>query len=376
VRLRQLWPSYLFDAVVVALAVAAVVEAAVDPSQSPRAVTMPAAFLWTLPLLLRRRFPLGAPSIVFLTLASESLLLAGEPVTSSTVNALALIAAFAVVGAHDQPRAALAGAGIGYATLVAIVGGEHPRAADALPIFVFCGAAWIIGRAFSERGRRAAVAEERADLLERTHELAAADERARIARELHDIIAHSVSVMTVQAGAARLLLDEDPGRAREPLLSVEETGRQALADMRRLLGILRGGDERAALVPQPGIGEVGGLVDQVRAAGLETELTVEGDPVELQPGLDLTAYRIVQEALTNALKHASPPRARVVVRYARDTLDLEITNDGGTSDGSVPGLGLSGMRERVTLYGGTLHAGAIDGGFVVRAALPLGAGES
>ena len=374
-RVRQLWSSYLFDAVVVGLAVAAVVEVVVDPTQRPRAVTGPAALLWTLPLLLRRRFPLGAPALVFLTLASESLLLAGEPVTSSTVNAFALIAAFGVVGAHEVPRAALAGGAIGYATLVAIVGGEHPGPGDAFVIFLLCGVAWTIGRALSERGRRAVIAEERADRLERTHELAVADERARIARELHDIIGHSVSVMTVQAGAARLLLEEDPKRAREPLLSVEETGRQALADMRRLLGILRGGDDRAALVPQPGISDVGALVEQVRAAGLEAELTVEGDQVELQPGLDLTAYRIVQEALTNALKHASPPRARVVVRYARDMLELEVANE-GRSAGGRSGHGLSGMRERVSLYGGTLDAGAVDGGFVVRAALPLRTGDA
>ena len=371
-RLRELWPSYVFDAVVVGLAVAAVVEALVDPMQRPSAVTAPVAILWTLPLLFRRRFPLGAPAIVFLTLASESLLVPGDPVTSSTVNAFALIAAFGVAGAHELPRAALAGGAIGYATLVAIVGGEQPGVGDALPIFLLCGVGWAIGRAFSERGRRATAAEERAEQLEQAHALAAADERARIARELHDIIGHSVSVMTVQAGAARLLLEEDASRAREPLLSVEETGRQALADMRRLLGILRGGDDRAALVPQPGMNDVSALVDHVRAAGLEIDLTVDGDPVELQPGLDLTAYRTLQEALTNALKHASPPRARVVVRYGRDRLDLEVANDARASDTGSPGLGLSGMRERVTLYGGTLHAGAVDGGFVVRAALPLG----
>jgi signal transduction histidine kinase len=238
-------------------------------------------------------------------------------------------------------------------------------------------AAWAVGRALSERGRRAAELEVRADRLQREHESAVAEERARIARELHDVIAHSVSVMTVQAGAARLLLDGDPERARDSLLSLENTGRQALADMRRLLGILRSDHERAALRPQPGIGDVPALVDQMRAAGLRADLSIEGEPKPLAPGVDLTAYRIVQEALTNALKHAAPAPARVAVRYARDTLAVEVVNDGPLRGNGRPGHGLVGMRERVGLYGGTLTAGPTDeGGFRVHAELPVDPAES
>jgi signal transduction histidine kinase len=202
-------------------------------------------------------------------------------------------------------------------------------------------------------------------------------ERARIARELHDVVAHHVSVMTVQAGAVRRLLTPDQERQREALLSVEETGRKALTEMRRLLGVLKenGGDQRAPLAPQPGMATLDTLLGQVREAGLPVEMRTEGRPVELPPGIDLSAYRIVQEALTNALKYAGPARAWVVVRYGDGDLELEIANDGGTdameADGG--GRGLVGMRERVAVYGGELESGPRPGGgFAVRARLPIG----
>jgi len=207
---------------------------------------------------------------------------------------------------------------------------------------------------------------------------AVAEERRRIARDLHDVVAHSVSVMTVQAGAARLLLDEEPKRAREPLLAVEETGRQALGEMRRLLGILRRAEGKAALAPQPGLARLDDLVAQARAGGLPVELTVEGERAALPPGVDLAAYRIVQEALTNARKHGGPARAHVALRYGREALELEVTNDGGASanDGSG-GHGLVGMRERVALYGGELEAGPrASGGYAVRARLPVEAASA
>ena len=374
VRIRSVWRAYVFDALVIALALGAVIEVWVDPAQTPRVVTAPAALLWTLPLLLRRRFPLGAPAIVFVTLVAESFL-AAAPVTESWVNAIAVLAAFWVAGMHENLRAAVAGAAVGYISMAAIVANES-AGADSAPVFILAGVAWALARVLVERTQRTADLERRASRLEREHEAAVAKERTRIARELHDVIAHSVSVMTVQAGAARLLLDDDPSRAREPLLSVEETGRQALADMRRLLGILRGSDERADLAPQPSIATVDVLVDQVRSAGLPTELTIEGECKALPPGVDLTAYRIVQEALTNVLKHAGAARARVSIRYGRDRLALEVTNDGRISENGQPGHGLVGMRERVTLYGGTFEAGpAPRGGYAVRAELPLNPSE-
>jgi signal transduction histidine kinase len=237
---------------------------------------------------------------------------------------------------------------------------------------LIAAAAWALGRALAERGRRTMTLEERAGRLEREHEAAVADERARIARELHDVIAHSVSVMTVQAGAARLLLEEDAARARDSLLAVEGTGRQALGEMRRLLGILRGDEEEMRLAPQPGIADIGSLVEHVRAAGLPVDVVVEGEPQPLPPGIDLAAYRVVQEALTNALKHAGAARAAVEIRYGPSALDLSVVNDGHVARNGRAGHGLVGMRERVALYGGEFDAGPRrEGGYAVRARLPL-----
>ncbi len=255
-------------------------------------------------------------------------------------------------------------------------------AVNALLVSFIAVGVCLVAFALRRRGERAARLERRAALLEREREeqarAAVAAERARIARDLHDVIAHSVSVMTVQAGAARLLLDEEPERAREPLLAVEETGRQALAEMRRLFGIVRGNEGEAALAPQPSLAHLDALLEQARKAGLPVEVTVEGERRVLPPGVDLAAYRIVQEALTNARKHARPARAQVAIRYERDALELEITNDGrARRNGEGPGHGLVGMRERVALYGGELEAApSAEGGYAVRARLPVEAESS
>ena len=358
------------DAVVVVLAVAAQIEVWSDPHQVPRLVTAPAALLWTLPLLLRGRFPLGAPALVFAILGLESFL-SGHVVTEGQVNAFALIAAFCVSGTHINPRRALVGGAIGYAALAAIVLNDVPSSENAVPIFLIGAAGWAVGRALAERGRRAAELEQRARHLEQAHEAAALTERARIASELHDVVAHSVSVMTIQAGAARLLLDDDPEKARQPLIAVEETGHQALAEMRRLLGVLRGSDD-TTLTPQPGLAQLDVLVEQTRAAGLPVDVTSDGQPRPLSPGIDLTAFRIVQEALTNVLKHGGAARARVSVRYRADTLELEVTNSGRVAHADGGGYGLLGMRQRVALYGGALDAEPRpEGGFEVRARLPI-----
>ena len=372
---RSLVARHGIDAAVVMVAAAALVEIWFDESGTSRVVAGGFALLWTLPLLLRKRFPLGAPAFVFAALLVESFL-PGDAVVQSQTNIVPILASFWIVGTHAEARAAAAGAALGFATVIAVLLNDFTNPASLFLMLTISTAAWALGRALGARARQAAYLEERADRLERAHEAAVAEERARIARELHDIIAHSVSVMTVQAGAARLLLEEDPDAARGPLLSVEQTGRQALADMRRLLGILRGGDERMALAPQPGVADVATLVEQVRTAGLAAELTVEGEPQPLPPGVDVTAYRLVQEALTNALKHAAPARADVRVRYGPECLELEITNDGAVGAAARDGHGLVGMRERVALYGGTLSAGRVDGRYEVRAELPLSPTES
>ena len=370
-RARSLLRRHAVDALIVVLAALAVAEASFAASQRPRAATVPLVLLWTLPLLLRGRFPLGAPVAVFVVLAAEAVAL-GDVVTDAQITGFMILAAFAAAGAHPDVRSALAGALVGYASIATILLDDRPRLASTLSVIGVSAVAWAIARALVERGRRAEHLEERAAGLERAHAKAVAHERATIARELHDVIAHSVSVMTVQAGAARLLLDEDPPRARESLVAVEETGRQALGEMRRLLGILRGDEHETRLAPQPGIADLDALVEHVRAAGLPVDVVVEGEPKRLPPGIDLAAYRVVQEALTNALKHAGAARAQVSIRYGVTALELAVTNSGQVRENGRGGHGLVGMRERVTLYGGKFEAGPRrGGGYAVRASLPL-----
>jgi signal transduction histidine kinase len=228
----------------------------------------------------------------------------------------------------------------------------------------------LVRRVVRDRERRADIAERERDLAARE---AVVEERARIARELHDAIAHNVSMMVVQAGAERRVLGEERSSTREVLETVEQIGRGALTEMRRLVGMLRSSGEEP-LAPQPGLADLERLVGQVREAGLPVDLQIEGARRELPVGLDLSAYRIVQEALTNALKHAGQARATVSVRYHDDSLELEVVDDGAAATTRVAsgGHGLVGMRERVALYGGRFEAGRrASGGFTVRVLLPI-----
>jgi signal transduction histidine kinase len=227
----------------------------------------------------------------------------------------------------------------------------------------------LVRRVVGDRERRVQLAERERDLAARE---AVVEERARIARELHDVIAHNVSMMVVQAGAERRVLDQ-ASPTREVLETVERIGRSALTEMRRLVGMLRS-EDADPLAPQPGLRDLSTLVTQVREAGLPVDLVVEGEPRELPAGIDLSAYRIVQEALTNALKHAGDARAAVRVQYGADALELEIADNGTGSVRAVGsgGHGLVGMQERVALYGGRLDAGRRSGGgFSVRVVLPI-----
>jgi signal transduction histidine kinase len=228
----------------------------------------------------------------------------------------------------------------------------------------------LIRRVVGDRERRAQLAERERDLAARE---AVVEERARIARELHDAIAHNVSMMVVQAGAERRVLDGERGATREVLETIERIGRGALTEMRRLVGMLRS-DTGDPLAPQPGLDDLPMLVTQVREAGLPVELRVDGERRELPVGIELSAYRIVQEALTNALKHAGDAHASVRIHYGADSLELEIVDDGGGAAAPVSGggHGLVGMRERVALYGGRFDAGRRQsGGFGVRVLLPI-----
>jgi signal transduction histidine kinase len=242
------------------------------------------------------------------------------------------------------------------------------------------GIAMLIARsAVRDRQLLAETLTARAELLEREQELraheAVAEERARIARELHDLVAHNVSVMVVQAGAERHALGDSQASTRDVLRSIEQAGRQALAEARRLLGMLRRDGDSQELEPQPNIDQIKFLVEQVQRAGLPVKIEVEGERVPLPAGVDLCAFRIVQEGLTNALKHAGPAHAEVLLRYAPGALDVEIRDDGrgiAQANGDGAGHGLIGMRERVALYGGQLETGPREGGgFEVHAHLPL-----
>ncbi|HXJ64930.1 MAG TPA: sensor histidine kinase, partial [Actinomycetota bacterium] len=241
---------------------------------------------------------------------------------------------------------------------------------------------WVLGDSTRARRRRDELLRDRAERAEReraiTAEKAALEERSRIAREMHDVVTHSVSVIAVQAGAARTVVHDHPDQAEEALRSIERISRETMTELRRSLGVLRESSSDADLAPQPGLGTLDDLVQQFRGTGLEVEASVEGDPQPVSPGLDLAAFRVVQEALTNTLKHAGPATAHVLVRFEPDALDVEVTDDGrgpspaANGDGA-DGQGLAGMRERVAVYGGTLHTGAREGGgFEVRATFPLG----
>jgi signal transduction histidine kinase len=247
---------------------------------------------------------------------------------------------------------------------------------------VFMMVGWGVGLLVRRPVVRAQTAEERAVQLEAEQaaaaERAAQEERRRIARELHDIIAHSVSVMTVQAGAVRRLLTPEQERERAALTRIEETGRDAMTEMRRLVGLLKAEGEPESLAPQPGLQSLDALVAKVTDAGLPVDAKVCGEPHALSAGVDLTAYRVVQEALTNALKYAGPAHACVTLTWDADELVIDVTNDGESQEQrDAAGHGQAGMRERLALYGGRLESGpGAHGGYVVRAHLPYEAARS
>jgi signal transduction histidine kinase len=383
-RARALLRHHLFDALIVAAAVGAVLESVLrrGSNDAPTAslwFVIPAELLLTLPLLARRRAPFAVP-VAMLSFATAASFVDGRLVPYTFFAFLSALTICFLLGLLEDRRQALAGLAMAIA-MGLIVTRNSPEGSvdDYVFISIIFTIVWIAGFALSTKLIEAREAEERARRAESDREerarTAVAEERRRIARELHDVVAHSVSVMTVQAGGVRRLLRPEQDREREALLAIEDTGRTALAEMRRLLGILRGASELPSLAPQPGMATLGALVEQVREAGLPVEYRIEGEPVELPPGVDLSAYRIVQEALTNALKYAGPAHAKVSVRYWSTRLELEVENDGpaeANGDGNG-GQGLVGMQQRVELYGGRLVAGPRPGGtgYRVQATLPL-----
>ena len=318
------------------------------------------------PLLLRRRFP----ALVLGLVVIAAILSAAA--YSTLVPVAPAIAVYTVAAQLDRRSSLRLSAAAAFAVALISLGVDGYGAA--FGILIPFAAAWVFGDNLGTRRAYTLELEEKTERLEREREAeaarAAAEEQARIGRELHDVIAHSLSVMVVQAAAANDVFDARPERAREALRTIEATGRTALGELRSLLGAVRGDAEFA---PQPGLDELDALVSQIRSSGIDVAVTVEGDPRPLSPALDLSAYRVVQEALTNTLKHAGATRAEVALRYGDGTLDVEVRDNGtGTGNGGGGGQGLIGMRERVLTYGGSLRTGPADGGgFAVSARFPL-----
>ena len=381
-RLRQILVGHGLDALIVVTAVWTAVGTAGrdDPSAPSGAmavleVVVIAAVILT--LLLRGRFPFAAPASLWLASIALSFLDDRLITGQGGIYVAGVGAAILLGNLRSEAHARIGLAIVVGGAAIVVYNDPTSGVGDVFFTSLSFAIAWLIGYALRERTERTVAAEERAARAERDREAAArvavAEERGRIARELHDVVAHAVGVMVLQVGAVRHRMPTADTETREALENVEKAGRTALAEMRRLLGAMRRDDEQAELAPQPGVADLDRLLDDVRAAGLAVRLRVHGDPVALPPGLDLSAYRIVQEAVTNTLKHAQAHHADVEVTYQPADLLVEVRDDGqGPSASDGLGHGLVGMRERVKIFGGDMSVGAAPGGgFLVRVRLPL-----
>jgi signal transduction histidine kinase len=382
------WNQDLADkALAIVIAAAALFTAWRNPQAGLNAVTVPLLLLQTLPVAWRRRDPMRTLGIVGFAITAYYMLDFGD-----ALGYLGVFVAFYTVAAHEpRRRAILAGAlsaGCMFVSLVSYIafnpGAPWPEIFG--QAYVWFGVAWLLGDNMRVRRAYALELQDRAAEADKEKldqaSMAVIEERGRIARELHDVVAHYVSVMVVQATAARRVADKDPAAARGALAAVESAGRTALTEMRRMLEVLRADDP--GMGPQPGLGELDRLVDQVRGAGLPVELEIKGKACCLPAGMDLAAYRIVQEALTNSVKHAGKATSRVTVTYSDHALEIEVVDDGRGAAApllAVPesdgGHGLIGMKERVALFGGQLVAGPIlTGGYRVYARMPIDVEDS
>jgi signal transduction histidine kinase len=371
-RLAVLWPQ--LDPVTVDRVVAGVftVIALVsilfsgDASAHPVGAALTAP-LMTVPIAFRRRWPLAVGIVVPVTGAFGSALWDAQSVAYPVCEFMALYA----LAVWTSTREFVIGTTVFIAA--ALLSALLPHGGlNGSVLFATVGLiAMLLARnVVKDREQKAELAERERDVAARE---AVVEERARIARELHDAIAHNVSMVVMQAGAERRVIEKGGGSPHEVLATIEQVGRGALTEMRRLIGMLRS-DDGDPLAPEPGLGDVALLVSQVREAGLPVDLRIEGTRRDLPLGIELSAYRIIQEALTNALKHAGDARASVLIRYGEDSLELEIADDGAGAAAAVAsgGHGLVGMKERVALYGGQLDAGHRPGrGFAVRVLLPV-----
>jgi signal transduction histidine kinase len=330
----------------------------------------------TVPLAWRRRAPLLVAAIVAGTIVIDDLLAGWSGAVISFD--CSIVAAYSAGAYASQRRAAVALALLACANLVDAAGAPGNLAGNvALGLAVFSAIPWLVGQALRRERSRSLQLEQLASRLaterDERDRAAVLAERGRIARELHDIVAHAISLITVQADAASKVLRHDPDRAREPLEAIQATSRGALGEMRQLVGLLRESDDSAPLQPQPGLAELARVIGDARQSGLAVTFEISGDVRPLPATLDLAVYRIVQEGLTNVRKHAGPAEAHVTVRFERDCLEIQVRDDGrGGAAPDAGGHGLVGVRERVALLGGELESGPpAGGGFLVRARLPL-----
>ena len=381
-RIREFARQNWFELLIVFLTVAAMLQLVVNRD----AIGAPSVSLWfslpamaalVLPLAAYRRFPFASPASYWLIAVAITLVDGTLIPYVDSLSVVGLAAAFLLGNLRDGKQVWLGLALVVGALLVVVYAIPGEQSAN-LYIFLTLRyvAAWIAGYALRERSEQAEAAEVRAAQAERERESAArvavAEERSRIARELHDIVAHAVSVMVLQVGAVRHKLPDSMAEDRDALRAVERAGRTALAEMRRLLAAMRPDGDEAEFVPQPGLDRLSSLLAEIGRAGLPVQLRLEGEPYPLPRGLDLSAYRIVQEGLTNVLKHAGASDADVIVRYRPDEVEIEVRDNGDgvvTSDGL--GHGLVGIRERVKIYGGEMSARAEPEGFVLSTRLPV-----
>jgi signal transduction histidine kinase len=381
-RIRDLSRTYVVDVMIALLLVAAMLEVLVgrnspDAPHSTLWFVLPAIAILFLPIAARRLFSF-APAAHWLLAAGIAFIDWRLIPFAISIFVVGLVAAFLLGNLRDPVQAGIGLALVigGPATVVYRIPGHSTAELIFIPLEF--AIAWVAGFALRERAEQAEAAEVRAAQAERERDaatrIAVAEERVRIARELHDIVAHAVSVMVLQVGAVRHKLPETLAQDSDALRNVEQAGRTALAEMRGLLAAMRDGDE-AELTPQPGLDGLDSLLEEIGRAGLPVRLHVDGEPVALPRGIDLSAYRIVQEGLTNALKHARASNADVTVRYRPDELQIDVRDNGkgnSTSDGL--GHGLVGVRERVKIYGGEMSAGTANGsGFILSTRLPLSA---
>ena len=384
-RLVMFAKTYAIDVVIVVLILVGMLETMLgwntaDTSGTSLWFALPAMAVLGIVIVAHRRFPFAGPAAYWILATGIAFV---DPLLITSAESffvVGFVTAF-LLGSLPNTRKA----GIGLAIIVvstAILVDKIPGRATAevilIPLdFAIC---WLAGFMLRGTADQAQAAEARAIVAERDREAdalrAVVEERTRIARELHDIVGHSVSVMTVQTSGVRRLLRPEQEQEREALLAVERTGREALAEMRRVVGTLRDPDGGPVLAPQPSLSRVDALVAHARETGLPVDLEIEGEPVPLPAGVDLTAYRLVQEGLTNSIKHAAADHAEVHVRYDDGHVEIEVSDDGRGTSGDAPsnggGHGLVGMRERVSIYGGELEAGPrAEGGFRLRARLPV-----